>query len=125
MPNNRERKRFAFAPTFRVAREIVLDKDLAKLGDAYTNFAYSLFMSERGGKPAGGKVSSHVLSEAFRRAGLRSLLHPAIELTLGPGLPDCPGYEVLVAGLPKEKELDATSDLRVLEDVIAFLRSKQ
>lgn len=74
MPNSRDRKRFAFAPTFRVAREIVLDKDLAKLGDAYTNFAYSLFLSERGGRPAGGKVSSHVLSVAFRRAGLRSLL---------------------------------------------------
>jgi hypothetical protein len=74
MPRNTGRKRFAFAPTFRAAKEAVLDKDLAKLGDAYTNFVYSLFLSERAGGSAGGKVSGHVLSEALKRAGLRDLL---------------------------------------------------
>lgn len=55
-------------------REILKDKDAAKLGDAYLNFVYSLALSVRRGKPSGGKLSNKVLSEALRKSGLRALM---------------------------------------------------
>jgi len=47
------------------------DRDLASLGDAFINFAYSLALSSRRGKPAGAKVKGTLLAEALRRAALR------------------------------------------------------
>ena len=54
--------------------EAMMDKGLAKLGDAYVNFLYSLATSQREGKPTGIKVNNRILAEALRRAGLRDLL---------------------------------------------------
>jgi hypothetical protein len=53
---------------------IMLDKDLAKLGDAYVNFAYSLAESCRRGRGSNVRVPAKVLSESLKRAGLRILL---------------------------------------------------
>jgi len=53
---------------------IMLDKDLAKLGDAYVNFLYSLALSQRLGKPLGAKVDNQTLAGALKNAGLRGIL---------------------------------------------------
>jgi len=54
--------------------ELLLDKDLAGLGDSYVNFVYSLAMSQKHGKPMGVKVKNRVLAEAVEKSGLRKLL---------------------------------------------------
>jgi len=55
-------------------REILLDRDLAKLGDAYVNLVYSLAESCRLGRGSNLRASSKVLAQALKRAGLRGLL---------------------------------------------------
>jgi hypothetical protein len=59
---------------YKSLREILLNHELASLGDSYVNFLYSLAMSKRRGQPVGIKVSSRILAEALKRAGLRTLL---------------------------------------------------
>jgi len=53
---------------------ILLDHDLAALGDAYVNLLYSLALSRRHRKPVGRKVDSSILASSVRKAGLRALL---------------------------------------------------
>jgi hypothetical protein len=55
-------------------QELLLDKDLASLGDAYVNFVYSLAMSQKHGHPTGAKVNNQVLANAVDRSGLRGFL---------------------------------------------------
>ena len=55
-------------------RQVMRDKQLASLGDAYVNFVYSLVLSDLSGHPQGTKVSDRVLAQAFRQAGLRDQL---------------------------------------------------
>jgi len=55
-------------------QEILLDKNLAALGDAYVNFVYSLAMSQKLGHPVGAKVNNRVLAEAVGLSGLREFL---------------------------------------------------
>lgn len=55
-------------------QEILLDNDLAALGDAYVNFVYSLAMSQKRGHPVGAKVNNSVLAQAVGLSGLRELL---------------------------------------------------
>jgi uncharacterized protein YfaQ (DUF2300 family) len=50
------------------------DHDLASLGDAYTNFIYSLLLSNQQRKPAGKKVKGEILAQAIKKAGLRNHL---------------------------------------------------
>ena len=57
-------------------REVMMDRDLASLGDAYTNFVYSLALSNQEGKPVGKKVKGEILAEAIKKAGLRNQLPP-------------------------------------------------
>jgi hypothetical protein len=63
---------------FRTVREslaeVLADRDLASLGDAYVNFVYSLALSNKKKKPVGTKVKGSVLAEALRKAGLRHCL---------------------------------------------------
>ena len=59
--------------------QILTDEKLAALGDAYVNFAYSLAMSKKLGKPYGKKVKGTPLAEAVRKAGLRKLLSSRID----------------------------------------------
>jgi hypothetical protein len=59
--------------------EVLLDKDLAGLGDAYVNFLYSLAVSQKFGHPTGAKVNNRILARAVRKAGLRELLPHRID----------------------------------------------
>ncbi|MCZ2855586.1 MAG: hypothetical protein O2U62_00665 [Candidatus Bathyarchaeota archaeon] len=59
--------------------EILLDKNLAGLGDAYVNLLYSLAASQRSGYPTGVKVNNRILAEAVRKSGLRKLLPRRID----------------------------------------------
>jgi len=67
-------KDFSFVPKHESLRAVLLDHDLAALGDAYVNFVYSLALSEKQCKPVGRKVDSSVLAAAIRKAGLRASL---------------------------------------------------
>ena len=59
--------------------QVLADKPLAALGDAYVNFVYSLALSKKLGKPRGKKVKGAPLAEAVRKAGLRQLLPSRID----------------------------------------------
>ena len=59
--------------------QVLTDKPLAALGDAYVNFVYSLALSKRTGKPRGKKVKGAPLAEAVRKAGLRQSLPTRID----------------------------------------------
>ena len=54
--------------------QILTDRKLAQLGDAYINFVYSLALSQKKGKPSGAKVKGTALAEAMRKAGLEKAL---------------------------------------------------
>ena len=60
-------------------KEVLLDNKLARLGDAYVNFIYSLALSNRKGEPIGRKVKGKILAEAFKSAGLRDFLPHRID----------------------------------------------
>jgi hypothetical protein len=60
--------------TFSSIKEILIDKDLAKLGDNFVNFIYSLAKSCALEKFEGWKVSDRVLSQALRDADFRSMV---------------------------------------------------
>lgn len=55
-------------------RQVLQNRQLASLGDAYVNFVYSLALTKVSGRPEGVKVSDRILAEAFRLAGLRECL---------------------------------------------------
>lgn len=55
-------------------RQVILDKRLASLGDAFVNFVYSLALTRTKGGPQAIKVSDRILADAFRLAGLRKYL---------------------------------------------------
>lgn len=56
--------------------EIMQDKGLAALGDAYVNLIYSLAKSKALGEPRAGRVRGKILSKALKNSGLRDLLLP-------------------------------------------------
>jgi hypothetical protein len=64
-------KEYNFIPKHESLLAILLDHNLAALGDAYVNFVYSLVLSEKQSKPVGRKVDSSVLAVAIKKAGLR------------------------------------------------------
>jgi len=70
---------FAFIPQYESLSEVLLDQKLAKLGDAYVNFLYSLALSEKKGEPTGTKVKGRLLADAFKKAGLRKILPSRID----------------------------------------------
>jgi hypothetical protein len=70
---------FAFISQYRNLREVLMDQKLAALGDAYVNFVYSVALSKRKGEPTGAKVDNHLLAEALKKTGLRSLLPSRID----------------------------------------------
>jgi hypothetical protein len=59
--------------------QILTDRKLAQLGDAYINFVYSLALSQKKGKPSGAKVKGTALAESMRKAGLRKHLPSRID----------------------------------------------
>ncbi len=64
-------KAFTFIRTHKDLAQVLKDHDLASLGDSYINFAYSLALSSKRGKPSGAKVKGNVLAEALKKAGLK------------------------------------------------------
>jgi len=63
-----------FLPKYKSLSEILSDRKLATLGDAYVNFIHSLTLSKKKGEPTGARVDSHVLAKALKKAGLREFL---------------------------------------------------
>jgi hypothetical protein len=59
---------------FRSFRKILKNKNLARLGDALINFAYSLAKSRIEGIPTGVKVQDKALAEAIRKTKLKKVL---------------------------------------------------
>ena len=59
--------------------ELLIDKDLAALGDSYVNFVYSLAMSQKYRRPTGDKVNNQVLAQAVTASGLRKFLPHRID----------------------------------------------
>ena len=70
---------FAFMPQYESLSEVLMDQKLAKLGDAYVNFLYSLALSKKKGEPAGTKVQGRLLADAFKKARLRKFLPSRID----------------------------------------------
>ncbi|MEM2281221.1 MAG: ribonuclease III family protein [Candidatus Bathyarchaeia archaeon] len=68
------RNNFHFMKNYTRLTEVLTDHGLAALGDAFINFAYSLVLSEKKGRPSGTRVKGAVLAEAFRKAGLRDCM---------------------------------------------------
>jgi len=54
--------------------EILADRGLAKVGDAFVNFVFSLATSNKLGLPTNVRVSGTVLSQALKKAGYRKYL---------------------------------------------------
>jgi len=55
-------------------RQVMRNKQLASLGDAFVNFIYSLALTQVNGKPQSVKVSDRILANAFKLSGLRQYL---------------------------------------------------
>ncbi len=70
---------FQFTPKPKTIEEILTNKNLATLGDAYTNLLYSLCLSIKKKKPSGAKVDSNVLSKALKQARLRNLMPSRVD----------------------------------------------
>jgi hypothetical protein len=54
--------------------QLLIDKNLAALGDSYVNFVYSLAISQKLRRPMGAKVDNQTLAEAVVKSGLRKFL---------------------------------------------------
>ena len=74
----------SFTPQHKNLEAILQDHQLARLGDAYVNFIYSLALSKKRGRATGTKVSSQILSQALKKAKLRAFLPKRVDRhTLG------------------------------------------
>ncbi len=85
-------------------------KGLAQFGDALLNFAYSLALTEKIGRPRGTRVPDKVLAEAAAKAGLRKHLPRRV----GRG-EVANGLEALIGHSWLEKQL-------TLDDILACLK---
>ena len=70
---------FTFIPQPESLTELLMNQKLAKLGDAYVNFLYSIVLSKKKGEPTGIKVKGRLLADAFKKAGLREFLPSRID----------------------------------------------
>jgi len=70
---------FPFVDRYPSLADIMTDRDLAALGDAFVNFVYSLALSFRKGKPIGSKLDNSTLASALRESGLRKILPSRID----------------------------------------------
>jgi hypothetical protein len=53
---------------------VLRNRDLARLGDSYVNFVFSLAITKASGSPQGVKVSDRLLAEAAKKVGIRDRL---------------------------------------------------
>jgi len=58
----------------REVQEVLRNPQLARLGDAFVNFIFSLALTQSCGEPVGIKVSDKVLFEAAKKSAIRSFL---------------------------------------------------
>jgi len=65
---------FPFIHKYSRVEEVLNDKNLASLGDAYVNFIYSLALSKNSGRPVGRKLDSSILFSAIQKSGMRKML---------------------------------------------------
>jgi len=111
-------------------KDLLLDKDLAGLGDAYVNFVYSLAMSQKHRRPMGAKVNNQVLANAVETSGLRKFLPHRVDrhtrgnaaeaLLVFAWLQDMQEFEDCIEALSKED--NATKGFAVLlHDVLEKL----
>ena len=70
---------FTFIKNHENLSEILMDHKLAKLGDAYVNFLYSLALSKKIGEATGVKVKGRLLADAFKKADLRKFLPSRVD----------------------------------------------
>ena len=70
---------FTYIPQYENLSEVLMDQKLAKLGDAYVNFLYSLALSKKNCEATGIKVKGRLLADAFKKAGLRKFLPSRID----------------------------------------------
>jgi len=99
-------------PNIEALTRILTSKDLAQFGDALLNFAYSLALTEKTGKPRGTRVPDKALAEAAVKAGLRKLLPRRV------GRGDVAnGLEALLAYSWLEETL-------TLEEIVACLKTE-
>lgn len=115
MDLGRRRVEYRFTWVRKSLNEVLIDHNLASLGDSYVNLVYSLARSVRAGRPLGAKVKGSLLAEALRRAGLRQFLpsrmsrhalaDAAEALIVYGWLSGCLGLEESVAIIWKEKDL--------------------
>ena len=70
---------FTLVQQYESLSEVLMDQKLAKLGDAYVNFLYSLALSKKSGEPTGIKVKGSLLADGFKKAGLRKFLPSRVD----------------------------------------------
>ena len=63
-----------FAKTHTSLSEVLADRGLAKVGDAFVNFVFSLAVSNKQGLPTNIRVSGTILSQALKKTGYRKYL---------------------------------------------------
>lgn len=68
---DRDENLVSIIPEYDKLKEILRDRKLAALGDAYVNFIFSLALTREKKKPMGVKIKGGILAEALKRAGLR------------------------------------------------------
>ena len=73
------KNRRQFLKSYDNLSQVLTDKQLAALGDAYINFVYSLALSGRRKTPCGKKVKGTPLAEAIRKVELRRMLPSRID----------------------------------------------
>ena len=97
-----------FAPHYTCLEEVLNDKNLARLGDAYINFIYSIALSRRIGKATGAKVSSRVLAQALKKAELRGFLQKRMDRhALGDAAEALVAYAYLCGVISIEESVEA------------------
>lgn len=100
-----------FLKRYETVTQILTDQDLAALGDAYINLAYSLALSNKKGRPCGKKVKGTALAEVLRKAGLRTLLPSRIDRH---DLSDA--AEALLAYAWRRKIIDLEENVKTLSE---------
>jgi hypothetical protein len=101
-------KFLSFMPQYTCLEDVLNDHNLARFGDAYVNFIYSIALSKKEGNATGAKVSSHVLSQALKRAKMRGFLPKRIDRhTMGDAAEALAAYAYLRGAISIEESVGA------------------
>lgn len=130
-PTSPKKRVSSFLRNHTSAIDIMQDKDLAKLGDAYINFTYSLAESYRRGRGSNIRVKTKTLSESLKNARLRILMPKrtpihdqadAVEaLAAYSWLTDALSLEECVSILSEEGKEDAELFTKLIEEIMRRL----